>query len=137
MDEQSRKFPEKIISHIRKHWIKELALLFIGLLAGYCVFTAPKEQTLLASLYQEYSQNVKILHDVTYDKQYVNGQMGSYHMELSFNAFDAVQSQGLVQDKSLNKDLQKIYNGIFKVSNSRLMETKRLIKLNSNIYINL
>lgn len=83
------------------------------------------ERNALRTLHREFQQNTKILHDITYDKQYQNGTMGAQLWNISFTAYDTALSRGAIGDAELADDLRKIYTGIFKVADNALLETRR------------
>ena len=82
------------------------------------------EPIVLEALFQEFKQNTQILKDITYDKQYVNGKMGSQLWNMSFSAYESALSKGVIADKKLAIKLQQIYTGVFKIADNTMRETR-------------
>lgn len=79
---------------------------------------------LLAVLLREYRQNIKILKDITYDQQYMKGEMGAQLWGMEFKAYEATVSEGAIKDLSLLDNLRKVYTGVFRIADNAIKETR-------------
>ncbi|GEM_PF-4909193 len=110
-----------------KRWAIGVSIPIVLWLILFCFNTYNQNlinRTMLKALYREFDSNIEVINAIATDKQYLDGKQGGYYGLLSFSAYHAVESKGVIHDELLSSNLQKIYDKLFKTTDSSLAQTK-------------
>jgi len=77
----------------------------------------------LSAVYDEFSKNIFILHEIAYDRQYIDGKMGAQMEDLSSSAYKQVEDKGLINNQALVLGLRRACD-VFELMNNMIVQTR-------------